>query len=380
MVHSAIRTKICLGITQSNFGGAQRHVFDLAKALSKRFDVAVIHGGSGVLAKKLDEEHITRHRLRSLERHMNPWGEVQSFFELVGLLRTEKPDVFHVHSSKMGFIGALAGRVAGVPRIVFTAHGWEFNAPRPWYQKALIYVLSLGIVFFAHRTIAISASIRDQMPAILRTKITVVHHGIERVSLLEKSEARAFLKSLAPLLGDGIWIGTIAELHPVKGIPHAIRAIQTTLETHPEAHYIVIGEGDERPALRALIEKEGLQSNVHLVGFVADAARYLSAFDIFVLPSVSEALGYAILEAGSASFPVIVSNVGGVPEIIEHGVHGTLVPPRDSVSIATAIAELITDRELGERYGAALRERVKEKFSLDRMVEQTVAEYCLTEN
>ena len=363
--------RVFLGITQSNFGGAQRHVFDLANAFRTRFDVAVIHGGHSELAKRLDEARIPRHEIRSLGRHVAIVGDVQTFFELIGLLRTEKPDIFHVHSSKMGFLGALAGRIVGVQRIIFTAHAWEFNAPRPAYERIVIYLISLAIVVLAHRTIAVSSHLKQQMPRFLRGKITVIHNGIQPVSVMSRDEARTSLRKFLPNLPDGTWIGTIAELHPVKGINHAIVAMKDIITRHPDARYIVLGDGSERTSLGALVEKHGLTQHVYLAGFVPDAARLLSAFDIFVLPTLSEGLSYAVLEAGSASFPVVVSNVGGIPEIIEHGVHGTLVPPRDPGEIASAISQLLMDRELTERYGAALRDRVLRQFSLEQMIEAT---------
>ena len=134
--------KILYGITKSNFGGAQRYVFDLAKAAQEHeHDVSVLCGGDGLLASKLKAKNINVITLDKLERDISITKEISSFFQILKFLREEKPDIFHINSSKMGGLGGLAGRLTGVKKIIFTNHGWAFNEPRPNWQKILIKLL-----------------------------------------------------------------------------------------------------------------------------------------------------------------------------------------------------------------------------------------------
>lgn len=365
---SAIRKKVLLGITQSNFGGAQRHVYDLATGLKGEYDVAVVYGGDGMLAQKLREAGVRGISISSLVRHVSFVSELRTLVLLVRLLRRERPDVLHVHSSKMGGLGVVAGRIACVPRIIFTAHGWEFNAPRSRVARRIIKLFSTCIVLGAHRTIAVSQAIKNDIsfgPA--QRKMTVVYSGIAPISFLPRTEARRALMDACPGLAEGRWIGSASELHPVKGLSYAIEAI-AELKDVPDVRYIVMGEGSERSALEALIRVRSLEGRVFLAGQVQDARTYLKAFDLFLMPSLAEALGYAVIEAGYAELLAVASDVGGLPEIMTNEQTGLLVPARDSHAIAAALRRLLNDAAFSRRLAGALRTEVERRFSLETML------------
>ncbi|PIR40549.1 MAG: glycosyl transferase family 1, partial [Candidatus Yonathbacteria bacterium CG10_big_fil_rev_8_21_14_0_10_43_136] len=131
----------------------------------------------------------------------------------------------------------------------------------------------------------------------------------------------------------------------------------------------------EKERLETLVGLHNLQGRVFLLGFVDDASRYLKAFDIFLLPSMTEGLALVLLEAGLAGLPVVASRIGGIPEVIEDKNTGLLVPTRDSDAIALANQNLMTDRSLAKRFGEALRERVLAKFPLSRVLKDTISLY-----
>ncbi|NQV93114.1 glycosyltransferase, partial [Candidatus Kaiserbacteria bacterium] len=136
------KKKILFIITKSNFGGAQRYVYDIARSLSPdAFDVVVAFGGEGLLKDKLAHAKIRTVPIEDLERDINIFNEIDVFFQLLKLYRVEKPDIVHLNSSKIGGIGALAGRIAQVPLIIFTAHGWAFNEERSWGARKIIAFL-----------------------------------------------------------------------------------------------------------------------------------------------------------------------------------------------------------------------------------------------
>lgn len=373
--------KVLIGITKSNFGGAQRYVLDLASALkAQNVDITVACGGDGMLVDKLHTAGVRVIGIRAFGRDVKVLSDIVSFFTLLRILHHKRPDIFHVNSSKMGLLGALAGRIYGVPRIIFTAHGWAFNEPRVWFVRFFFYLLSCTIVLLAHCTIAVSSAVARDIGrfAFIRRRVTVVRNGIDTPAFLDRATARRALAEKSTGLSDGLWVGTVAELHPVKGLRQAMRGFGAFFSTHKNAQYIVIGEGELRNKLEHEIKKNGLEQHVHLVGFVDDAAAYMQAFDMFLLPSLSEALNYAVLEAGTAGLPVIATSVGGMPEVIEHEKNGLLIEPNDENAIAHALRALADNAEKRHALGEALRTRVRDAFSLTRMVAETMRVYDLS--
>ncbi|HAS85113.1 MAG TPA: hypothetical protein DCS23_03550, partial [Candidatus Yonathbacteria bacterium] len=350
-----MKKKILFVITKSNFGGAQKYVFDLATGLPKdQFDVAVALGGSGILIQKLHAENIRVLPIFSLARDVNPWSDITAFFELWKIFREEKPDVVHLNSAKAGGVGALVARLAGVQKIIFTAHGWAFNEERPMWQKLIIKFFSWITVILSHETIAVSNAVRNNTSGwpFVVGKISVIKNGINEPNFLSSSEARLhlFAKANTHVPENAFIVGTIAELHKSKGLTYAIEAFAKLIPENPNLYYFIIGGGEEKERLEALVGLHNLHGRVFLLGFVDDASRYLRAFDIFLLPSITEGLALVLLEAGLAGLPVVASSVGGIPEVIEEEKTGLLVPARDSEVITQAIQKLIAYYPLAKRF------------------------------
>jgi len=371
--------RILYVITKADWGGAQRYVFDMALTARKAgHDVLVASGTSGPLIDRLEAVGIRTETIAGMKRDISLKDELRSFRALRALIRGFRPDVMHVNSSKASGLAALAGRLARVRRIVFTAHGWAFNENRPAWQKAAIAFLHWITVMLSHVTVCVSEAIRKDaawMP-LARKRLQVIHNGIDAVELLSRSEARSRIgPDLAHMFPGALWIGTIAELHPTKGLDTLIEAFSRLIRSHPSAVLVIMGDGEEWNRLHKLIQIHDLAGRVALPGFVADAAAHLSALDIFALPSRSEALGYALLEAGQASLPAAASAVGGIPEILEDGATGLLVPPGDARALEEALARLLLSPEARERLGTALHARVRAEFSKSAMAEKTLALY-----
>jgi len=380
--------RILFAITKANWGGAQRYVYELAiAAKEKGYDVVVAYGTEGLLVQKLQTQGIRTIALSGVERDVALFSneplrphtiidsikrEWSTLHTLIKLLKEERPDIFHVNSSKIGGLGAVAGRIARVPRIIFTAHGWAFNEHRPWWQKPLFRLLYTITLWLSHRTICVSEAVRRDMEFFPFSHLSVVRHGITPPPLLARNEAR---EKLLPSMKEAYWLGMVAELHPTKRIEDVIDALAELSTSHPEAILVVMGEGELREKLTERIAHYGFENRVFLLGFVEDAPKYLHAFDIFVMPSRTEALGLALLEAGHAALPVVASRVGGIPEIVRHKETGLLVPKENPHALARALRALIEHPEDAKKYGEALHARVMEKFSKERMIEETFALY-----
>ena len=299
--------KVLYVITKANWGGAQRYVFDLATNLPRpEFEPLVAFGQPGLLAEKLKDAGIKTCTIASMQRDVSFGADWESFTELVRLFKLEKPDLVHLNSSKAGGVGALAARVAGVPKIIFTAHGWPFRERRNFLVRGVLWILSYITGLLSHTVICVSDYDLKQaklMPGVAAVRI---YNGIGPMEFGSGEKIRSAFPS-------GVKItGTIGELNKNKNQ-------QTLIEKawqKPEMHVAIVGEGEERAHLEALIRTHKLEDRVKLFGFMP-ASDVLRGFDTFALPSLKEGLPYVLLEAKQAGLPVAANRTGGVGEILD---------------------------------------------------------------
>lgn len=379
-VSYGVRRKILYIVTKSNFGGAQRYVFDLATSLDReKFEpiVAFGYGGTdraGELSRRLIDAGIETIVIPELERDMSLTRDWASLSRLIGMLRDEKPDVVHVNSSKAGGLGALAARIAGVPRIIFTVHGLPALEDRSRFQRLLIAGATWLTCLLSHHVIAISKEIRDTLrkQPLLSNKVSLIYNGLSIIDFVDQNEARASLTQIdASLPREGTLIGTIAELHPNKDLATSLQSIARV----PDVHFAVIGDGEKREELQREAERLRISPRVHFLGFIPNAPRLLKAFDVFLLSSIKEGLPYVLLEAGAAGVPVIATDISGVREIITHETTGLLVPTRNAPAIAEAIAHLVQSPHRAQSFADTLRKTVAADFTLERMARETTLLY-----
>ncbi|MEK7552574.1 MAG: glycosyltransferase [Patescibacteria group bacterium] len=359
------KKKIIFVITKANWGGAQRYVYDLVTSLpARQFAPLVVLGQGEILADKLTTAGVRVVAFNQLGRDLRLLDDLRTAWALYRLFKLERPEIVHLNSSKVGGIGALAGRLARVPKIIFTVHGWAFNEARPWWQKLAIKLSSWLTIIWCHHVITVNQKELAQVkrwPGAKR-RLVSIHNGLRTPDFLPQITARDELQKLLPALAEinqpgKIWVGTIAELHKNKGLDYLVTA-------YPSA--VIIGEGEER---------KNLGGRAYLVGAVPNAARYLKAFDIFVLPSRKEGLPYTILEAGLAGLPVIATSVGGIPEIITSMESGILIKPQNLQELSRTLEFLIKHKDKRARFGINLRKKIRREFSLARMVKETLAVY-----
>ncbi len=369
------RTKVLLAITKGIWGGAQEYVWSLATSLPKeKFDVSVICGEGETLIKRLEENGVKTIQIKSLKRDIFFWNELKSFWTLFKTLKEEKPDILHLNSSKMGFLGGLVGRILGIKKIIFTAHGWAFNESRKSITKFLFYILQWLTVTFSHITITVSRKTKsdiDRMP-LIKNKVFVIHNGIESIIFDDKEKARKKISEITKTKPVNIIIGTISELHKNKGLDFLIQACKNLPES---VSVYIIGDGEERQNMANLIANFGLEERIFLTGRIENAKSLLPAFDLFTLTSRTEALPYTILEAGLAKLPVVASRVGGIPEVIENGKSGILFRSGDVDELTKALKYLIEREEKRKQFGENLQKTVQENFSKEKMLEKTIGFY-----
>ena len=382
------KKRVLFVITQSELGGAQRFLQTLTTRLDKdRYDILVAAGPTShrtnyELLEQLEQEEIAVKRLKHLQREINPFSDIGAVFELRKIIKEFKPDTLFLLSSKAGFIGSLASKLKTQNpklKVVYRIGGWSFNDPLPARKRRLWIILEWLSARWKDVIIVNSKHDLEQAHKLKikpREKIVLVYNGLDvyKMDLLPKEEAQLKLYEKAARQSGKVFhakkiIGTIANFYPPKGLKHLIETVEY-FKNNDDIVFIVIGDGQERAELENLIGQKGLQKRVLLLGQVPNAHRLLSAFNIFVLPSVKEGFPWAVIEAMAAKLPVIATRVGAIPEIIENGKNGFIVEPARPEQIAGKIQELLSNNHLRQEMGIQAHQTVLFKFELDKMVEQ----------
>ncbi|MBI4088976.1 glycosyltransferase [Candidatus Kaiserbacteria bacterium] len=352
-------------------------------------DVVVAFGGTGeadaptgLLAEKLVATGIQVISVRNFMRDISFLREFKTLFELVRIFKNQTPDVIHLNSSKAGGIGAFAGRLARVPKIVFTSHGLAYDEDRPILTRALIWFATWMTIILSHATIVISNDTyrrAKDLPFCAR-KVHLVYNGIAEIKFVDRDDARINIMG-QPIRKEISWIGTIAEFTKNKGATYLIEAASILKKRGLKFRLVLIGDGEDLPKMKTQAIKSGLSNNpgssayASFPGFVMQAAsRWMKAFAIFVLPSLKEGLPTVLLEAGQAGCAVIGTNIPGITDIIDDST-GVLVEPKNPVVLANALESLLRDPLRREKLGENLKARVAEKFSVEQMVRGTTALY-----
>jgi len=340
-------------------GGAERMLASLAAELQAAGSENVViapAGGEGWLARELSGTgvQVELYRLdRPLSRTFASW--------LTDTLRRHRIALAHSHEFTMAVYGAWAARRAGAGHL-FTMHGSRYYADRLQRRIALrlAALLSSSIVTVSHslgRHLAHDLWIRP-------SRIVTIPNGVRPMPLLQSS-----LRDELRLGSTDQLLVAVGNLYPVKGHAHLLEALALLAPSFPRLHVAIAGRGELEEPLRARAGALQLSDRFHLLGLRSDIANVLSGADVFVLPSLSEGVPLALLEAMLAGRPVVASAVGEVPTVLDDGRAGVLVPAGDAAALASALAAPLADPGRAERLGAAARARATDAYTFDAMMD-----------
>jgi glycosyltransferase involved in cell wall biosynthesis len=355
--------KLLFLITRGELGGGQRHVVDLLEGLRRRYQVELGTGEDGYLVEQARALGVPVHLIPHLKMPMAPFEDLRGLAEVSQLIARVRPDLVHAHTSKAGILGRMAARMNGVP-CLFTAHTWCFAEGTSWKWKAIGIPLeklaarwsgAIVNVSEANRQLALRHGIASA------EKLLTIHNGIP------DSPHRA-----QPGEGGVPRVVMIARFAPQKAQAELIRAIQGIEEPLTA---VFVGDGPTRGAHEALAADLGVASRVEFLGERRDIDAILATAHVFALPTNWEGFPLTILEGMRAGLPVVASNVGGVAEAIVEGRTGFLTPAGSTGEFRARLRSLVADRELRRRMGAAGRERYEREFTVEAMLEKTVAVY-----
>nr|MCU0514450.1 glycosyltransferase [Anaerolineae bacterium] len=294
---------------------------------------------------------------------------------LRGRLRAWQPDIVHTHLIHADLFGLAAAKLAGVKVILSGRHNDDSFRYHP-AVRALNRLLWRGF----SGGIAISDALRQFTTGIEGApahKVRVVTYGFEYTPPppADLAQARADLLGRHSLPPEALLVGLACRLVEQKGVTYALRAFSQVAADFPAAHLLIAGDGELRPLLAAEATALRLAERVHFLGWQDDVPRLLAGLDVFLMPSLWEGFGLVLLEAMSKRLPVIASAVSAIPEVVEHGVTGLLVPPADPDALAQALRVLLPDRSLRAYLGLNGEDRLDRLFSAARMAEETIAVY-----
>jgi glycosyltransferase involved in cell wall biosynthesis/protein-tyrosine-phosphatase len=358
--------RICHVMTADLWAGAEVQLATTASYLAGRSDVEVtaVLFNEGRLAGELRRLGIDVTVIEET-RHGSP--------AIVGMLTRffieHRIDLVHTHRCKDTVLGTIAAKLAGVPHVVRTVHG--LREPLTGWNRlkyAIYEALDTATLrWFADRVIAVS----DRMAGTLiasghqASRVTTIHNGIDLAKAVSR-RSREVIRREWDVDGAAIVIGTAGRLAPVKGQDVFLRAARLILDRQPAARFVIAGDGPLEHGLKTLASQLDIDWACRFLGARDDITDVMSAMDVFVLPSLSEGLPMAILEAMALAKPVVASKVGGLPEVIQHRHSGLLVAPSDADALAAACLELAQDREWAARLGAEAKRAVEDEFSHQR--------------
>ncbi len=351
-----------------NVGGVTSYLYTLAGGLKEKGHNVYLASSGGALAEKFIAAGIKHIRVPLMTKNEISPKIIFSFFKLRKEAKKFNLDLVHSNSRTTQVLGNLLSRSLNIPH-VFTCHGFF----KPKLSRRLF-------PYWGQAVIAISSEVKEHLIADLKLdakNISVINNGIDTDNFGDFSARDNLRKDLG--IDDAPLVGIIARLSDVKGHIYLIRAMRRVVEIFPTAKLLIIGEGKMKKALIKEVDALAIKENVLFIPEIGNTRGMLSAMDIFVMPSLQEGLGLALMEAMAQGLAVVGSAVGGIKTLIQDKINGLLVGPADVEGLAAAIIGLLEDYDLRRNLGVKARKFITENFSKEQMVDHTEMVYkrCL---
>lgn len=378
-------------ITRLDRGGSARNTMLTALGHDRaQFEPVVITGEAGSWdaqggmaatnenLRRLDTESIRCHVVPSLVRHISPRQDLAALWSLIRLLKCERPEIVHTHTSKAGVLGRLAAWFARVPVIAHTPHGHVFYGHVGPIRSWVFLQIERGLAWITSWLIGLTAAERAEhldRGVGRRDRFAVIPSGID-VDRFRK--ARVHGKVIPEWFGcpsNATVVGSVGWLTDVKGHRYLVDAVTALRKEYPNLHLVIVGSGDQHDGLAAQAGRAGIRDAVHLVGHREEIDICLAGMDCFVLPSLNEGMGRALIEAMAAGLPVIASQVGGIPALIRDGKNGLLVPAGDSRALADALRRVLCDPQSANEMGTNAMRSIDARYGVEAMVQAVEATY-----
>ena len=364
--------KIVYVLTRMIVGGAQETGKATAEHFRRRGDSVLLITGAEAGREGNLRADVPTIVLPTLVRGIEPRNDVRALWLLYRIFSREKPDIVHARTAKARFLAPLVARLARVPTIVQTIHGYSFNNEID-NRRGLYILVERLVARCCHCNVVVSEADLEEgrRLGILRRENTVLIRSGVDVAKVQAADPEKAMRLRAHHAEDGGALVTLVGRLSMPKTPDVfVDAAARVLQTHRSTRFLVVGDGQKREEIRARIDRLGIADRVSMLGLRDDVPDIIAASDVIVHSSTHEGLPKTVLEGMAAGKPVVASRVGGVPAAVEHGVSGLLVEPLDAGELAGAIEALVAEPSLRTRLGAAASRRAEE-YSLDRTLAET---------
>jgi glycosyltransferase involved in cell wall biosynthesis len=340
-------------ITKLELGGAQLNTLYTAEHLDReRFDAYLVCGPGGILASPLAGEGrlVT---IAALGREVRPLRDLRALLQLAGLFRRIRPQIVHTHSSKAGIVGRLAARLARVPVVVHSVHGFSFSPAQPFLQRSFYLLaertcrrLTTHFIFVASSDLELARRRR-----LVADNASLIRSGFPLERFSAPAVDAAARRAEYGLPADAFVCGVIAPFKPQKGLFHLAAVASLVVARTPQAVFFIAGDGGQRQALEAELARRGIAGNFRLPGFIRDVEKAMDCFDIGVSTALWEGLPQSLVQLRLKKKALVASDIPGNREVVRDGENGFLVPVADHERFAAAILRLAADAGLRRRLG-----------------------------
>jgi len=347
--------KILFIITHLELGGAQRELLLLIKNLDpKKYKLFLLAGDYGFLKEDfLKISHLKVYLIKELKREINIFYDIFAFIKIFLYIKKHKFDIIHTHSPKASFLGRWAAFFAGCKNIVYTVHGWPFHkfiSPVSYYLYLFLEKLTAKIT---KKIIVVSKKDLNEGKKITPiSKLKLIHYGIE-TNIFEK----VFKER-----NSNNFIITVSSLKPQKGLKYFLNMAEEVLRVFTDIKFYILGDGPLRKKIKRLIKKKRLDKNVFLLGWQRDITYFYKKTIIFVLTSLWEGLPLSVIEAVISGIPLIVTNTGGVLDIVKNKKQGLVVEFKDIKNLGKICVEMLKNIDEWNRIIKKERERLNTEY------------------
>jgi glycosyltransferase involved in cell wall biosynthesis len=362
-------------------GGPALHVAYLTAGLAKRgYETTLVAGslaqGEDSMAFVADELGVDVVRIDELHREISPARDIVAAIRLARLIRKVRPHILHTHTAKAGAVGRFAALLAGdarPPVVVHTFHGHVLRGYFGPVRTRAFRELERTLARSTTALVAVSPQVRDdlvELDVAPATRFAVVRLGIELDQRVAPAlDGRGETRRILGIGERPFTVGWIGRMTGIKRTDDVLLTFKSLRERGIDARLCLVGDGPDREEVERRAHELGVMRDTLFLGYQEQVASFFAAFDVFILPSANEGTPVTAIEALAAGKPVVATRVGGIPDVVRDGEDGFLVAPGDVEALADRLAQLATDVELRDRMGEAARARVRERYSVERLVD-----------
>lgn len=361
-----------LHITQGTIGGTLEYIKLFFDNIDREiYEVCLICPTYGPMKKDIEDMGITVYPVE-MSREINIRNDLKSFLEINKLIKLIKPDIVHLHSSKAGIIGKFSSYFNKIP-CVYNAHGWSFSMNISEKKKKIYAFIEKKTSIFCNAIVNISDNeykmARDYKIADDKKMITI-HNGIDIQKYKHKNYCKEEVLKELNIPKDSFIVGMVARITEQKDPLKFVELAKVICNKVDNAYFVLVGEGELRQNVESLIQQYQLEDKIKITGWVNDVNKYIHVFDVGILTSRWEGFGLVIAEYMRASKPIIASNVGGIPELIQDSYNGVLVDVDDLDKFTKSILAFYKDEKLREKYINNSKHVLEHKFNINKVIEK----------